>query len=199
MSRFLPSRPVRVTIYAQRCRHFLSFFLLFRCATNLGICEATRDSSGASSKKREKKAGLHSKEPSNWDSLQMRPVKDADPELRHNNSLMLVTGSSTWHLMADEWKVRFALTTHHDYIKYCVIYKGASQSDNIKYLFNRRYLDMFASIIQYIPLSVWTTISVTLLKSLIAFVRCCSYSLRSADSANWSVGCCCDSPSYSGK
>ena len=29
-SRFLPPRPAKVTIYATRCRHFLSFFLLFR-------------------------------------------------------------------------------------------------------------------------------------------------------------------------
>ena len=28
-SRFLPPRPAKVTIYATRCRHFLSFFLLF--------------------------------------------------------------------------------------------------------------------------------------------------------------------------
>ena len=28
-SRFLPHRPAKVTIYAPRCHHFLSFFLLF--------------------------------------------------------------------------------------------------------------------------------------------------------------------------
>ena len=55
--------------------------------------------------------GLHLKEPSNWESLYAAllrnwpsnaPLKDADTEVRHSNSLMLVTGSSTWHLMADK-------------------------------------------------------------------------------------------------
>ena len=41
-SRFLPPRPVKVTTYATRCRHFLSFFRLFGRAKNLGICEAMR-------------------------------------------------------------------------------------------------------------------------------------------------------------
>ena len=36
-SRFLPPRPAKVTIYATRCRHFLSFFLLFRA------CKASWD------------------------------------------------------------------------------------------------------------------------------------------------------------
>ena len=40
MSRFLPPRPEKVTIYAMRCLHFLSFFLFYGCAKNLGICEA---------------------------------------------------------------------------------------------------------------------------------------------------------------
>ena len=61
-SRFLPPRPAKVTTYATRYRHLLSFF-----SKNLGICEATEESSCASSKKREKKE--HLKEPSNWDSL----------------------------------------------------------------------------------------------------------------------------------
>ena len=52
-SQFLPPRPTKVTIYATRCRHFLSYF---GRAKNLGICEAVKDSSSASSKKREKKA-----------------------------------------------------------------------------------------------------------------------------------------------
>ena len=55
-TRFLPPRPKKVTTYATRCRYFLSFFL--RCAKNLGIREATTDSSSESSKKREKKAAL---------------------------------------------------------------------------------------------------------------------------------------------
>ena len=57
-SRFLPPRPAKVTIYAAWCRHFLSFFLLFECTNNLGICEATKDRSGASSRNREKKEHL---------------------------------------------------------------------------------------------------------------------------------------------
>ena len=41
-------------------------------AKNFGICEATKDSSGASSEKNRNEGricGLHLKEPSNWDSL----------------------------------------------------------------------------------------------------------------------------------
>ena len=56
-SQFLPPRPAKVTIYATQCLHFLSFFLFGR-TKNLGICEATKDSNGASSKKREKKAAF---------------------------------------------------------------------------------------------------------------------------------------------
>ena len=67
-SRFLPPRPVKLTIYAMRCCHFLFFFLLFGLAKNLGTCEATKDSSHASSKKRAF-VELYSEEPSNWDSL----------------------------------------------------------------------------------------------------------------------------------
>ena len=44
----------RVAIYATRCRHFLSLFF-FRRTKNLGIREATKDRSSASSKTREKK------------------------------------------------------------------------------------------------------------------------------------------------
>ena len=57
-SRFLPLRPAKVTIYTTQCHHFLSFFLLFRMPKNLGICEAMKDRSGVSSKKREKKAAF---------------------------------------------------------------------------------------------------------------------------------------------
>ena len=55
-SRFLSPRPAKVTIYATRCHHFLSSFFFFRRTKNLGICEATKDSSGVSSKKREKRS-----------------------------------------------------------------------------------------------------------------------------------------------
>ena len=88
-SQFLPLRPTKVTIYATQCRHFLFLSFFFRCGKNLGICEATKDGSVASSKKREKKE--HLKEPSNWDSCRTAlwrdwpsnpPPKDADPELR---------------------------------------------------------------------------------------------------------------------
>ena len=41
--------PVKVTIHTKWCRHFLLFF--FGRTENLGICEATKDCSGASSKK----------------------------------------------------------------------------------------------------------------------------------------------------
>ena len=46
-----------VTIYATRCYHILSFFF-FSGAKNLGICEATKDSRGASSSNKEKKEHL---------------------------------------------------------------------------------------------------------------------------------------------
>ena len=71
-----------MTFYTTRCRHFLSFFLGH--AKNLGICEVTKDSSGASSKKREEEGcicGLHLEEPLDLDSLQMRLSKDADSNL----------------------------------------------------------------------------------------------------------------------
>ena len=47
-SRFLPLRPAKVTIYAMWCRHFPSFFLLFRARENLWLCEAMKDHSDAS-------------------------------------------------------------------------------------------------------------------------------------------------------
>ena len=63
--------PCDVTIF--------TFFLLFQEESkNFGICEATKDRSGASSKDREKEE--HVEEASDWDSQ-----KDADPELRHSN------------------------------------------------------------------------------------------------------------------
>ena len=63
----------------------LSFFFFGR-TKNLGICEATKDGSGASYKNRERR--LHLEEPLDWDKigLQMRPTKDAGPELRHSKS-----------------------------------------------------------------------------------------------------------------
>ena len=57
-SRFLLPRPAKVTIYATRCRHFLSFFLLFRGHKESWVREATKDNSRASSKSREKNAGF---------------------------------------------------------------------------------------------------------------------------------------------
>ena len=86
-SRFLPPRSTKVTIYATQCHHFL---------WNLGICEATNDSSHASSKKREKKpivvgciwgslqTGTSFVRHCDIIGLQMRPLKDADHELRHS-------------------------------------------------------------------------------------------------------------------
>ena len=59
-SRFLPPRPAKVAIYATRCRHFLSFSFFGR-TNNLGICEATKDSSGASPRMKERR--LHLEEP----------------------------------------------------------------------------------------------------------------------------------------
>ena len=70
---------------AQACesddlRHVMSqfslSFLFFGCAKNLGICEAMKDRSGASSKNREKKE--HLEEPSDWDSSHNAPLQDAD-------------------------------------------------------------------------------------------------------------------------
>ena len=52
------STPHDVTIFSL-------FFFFFGCAKNLEICEAAKDSSRASSKKREKKEHL------NWDSLRV--------------------------------------------------------------------------------------------------------------------------------
>ena len=53
----------KVTIYATQCRRFLSFSFF------LGLCEAAKDSSCASSKKNEKKE--HLEEPSDLESLCM--------------------------------------------------------------------------------------------------------------------------------
>ena len=89
-SQLLPTRPVKVTVYANFCLSF-SFF---GSAKNPGICEAVKDSSSAFSKNREKKE--HLEEPSDWDSLRTAlwrnwpsnaPLKDADPELRHSKWL----------------------------------------------------------------------------------------------------------------
>ena len=64
-SLFLPSGSAKVTIYATRCRHFLCFSsFFFGRAKNLGICEATEDSSGGGHI-----SGLHLVEPLNWGSL----------------------------------------------------------------------------------------------------------------------------------
>ena len=71
---------------------FLSFFF-FGCAKNLGICEAAKDCSRASSKRREKKEHLWAAfgganelgQPSlGVIGLQMRPSKDAASELGHS-------------------------------------------------------------------------------------------------------------------
>ena len=84
---------------AQACksedlRNAMSPFSLFLSSfsgtqTILTICEATKNPSGASSKKREREE--HLEEPSDWDSIHTTlwhnwssdaPLKDADPELR---------------------------------------------------------------------------------------------------------------------
>ena len=84
---------------------FLLSFLFFRRGMNLGIREATKYSSGASSKKREKKAAFMG---CLWRSLRirtafarhcdiigprMRPSKDAAPELGHNLCGQISSGS----------------------------------------------------------------------------------------------------------
>ena len=68
----------------------------FWCAKNLGICESTKDSNGAPSKKREKKVafvgciwmslriGTAFMQRCDVIGLQMQPPKDADPELGHS-------------------------------------------------------------------------------------------------------------------
>ena len=86
-------------------------------AKNLGICEATKDSSGVSSKKREKESAFAG---CIWRSfrigtavarhcdiigLQLRPLKDAVPELRHSTCLYRVRQGSifvSWGL-PDTW------------------------------------------------------------------------------------------------
>ena len=84
-SQCLSPRPAKVMTYPTWCHHFCSFILLFSgTQKNLVICEATKDSSGASSKKRETKAAFEGAfklgRPSH--GLQIWPSKDADPELR---------------------------------------------------------------------------------------------------------------------
>ena len=73
------STPRDVTIFS------LSFFFFGR-TKNLGICKATKDGSCASSKKREKKVAFVR---CLWSGLQMQPLKDADPEVRHNSCVAL--------------------------------------------------------------------------------------------------------------
>ena len=70
----------------QCCHVCYSFF--YGCAKNLGICEATKDDSGASSKNSEKKQRLWAASGGafrlgcNWPSN--APSKYANPELRHS-------------------------------------------------------------------------------------------------------------------
>ena len=93
-SRFLSPRPAKVTIYATRCRHFLSFFLLFLA------CKESWDMwghEGSYPHNREKKE--HLEEPSDWDRLHdvFAPLKDADAELRHSRGLRVrVYVTSVW-------------------------------------------------------------------------------------------------------
>ena len=89
-SRFVPPK----ARHSDSLSHMMSPF--FGRAKNLGICEAAKDSSSASSKKREKKAAFVS---CIWRSLrfgtialrcgviglQMWPSKDVDPELGHSH------------------------------------------------------------------------------------------------------------------
>ena len=88
-------------------------------AKNLGTCEAMKDSSGASSKKREM-CRLHLEEPSDWELCaalwrnwpSIAPLKDADPELRHrinhriwvseNIFLHETTGPCSWEDMCPD-------------------------------------------------------------------------------------------------
>ena len=102
---FLPPRPTKVTIYAKWCRHFsLSFF--FSGVQRIFVyMRPWKDDSGASSKNREKKAAFVG---CIWRSLwivtafarccdviglRMRPLKDADPELRHSKCVGQQYGS----------------------------------------------------------------------------------------------------------
>ena len=77
----------------------------FSLSWDHGICEATKDHSGASSKRRSI-CGLHFEEPLNWDSLRAAlwcnwpsnaPQKDADPELRHKSWLVNIYKSTVGH------------------------------------------------------------------------------------------------------
>ena len=77
------STPHDVTIFS------LSLFF-FGHAKNLGMCEAMTDSSSESSKKKEKKElwiGTDFTQCCDVIGLQMCPLKDADPELRHSKWL----------------------------------------------------------------------------------------------------------------
>ena len=74
VSRFLPPRPSKVTIYATRCRRFLFFFLLFLGARRiLGYVRPQRIVVVHPPKrgKEGRICGLHLEEPSNWDSLRV--------------------------------------------------------------------------------------------------------------------------------
>ena len=67
-SRFLPPRPTKVTIHAMHVTIMSLSFIFIGRTEDLGIHEATKDSSGASSQKEGKEdcvCGLHLKEPLN--------------------------------------------------------------------------------------------------------------------------------------
>ena len=109
------SKASNVTIFS-----LSSFF--FGCAKKVGICEATKGSSGASSKKREKKAAFvgciwRSLQIGHCDviGLQMRPPKDADPELRRSNCgkpLILTSYSAFTYSIVGTQRVEGVGPTH---------------------------------------------------------------------------------------
>ena len=124
-SRFLLPRPAKVTIYATQCHHFLSFYLLLRaCKEYLGIC-LRKDSSCASSKKREKKAafrgafelgqpscgvgmylafwcGLRRMQPLNWDTASVWTLSEKVSLPPRMSDLFPSRSLRSWHFPSSQ-------------------------------------------------------------------------------------------------
>ena len=98
----LLSTPTTVMIYAMRCRHFLSFYFIYRPAKNLGICEAMKDSSCASSKNRGKKDAFVS---CIWRSLQIGTAFARRSDIIGLQMLLRRLQTMNWDTAAD-WDQR---------------------------------------------------------------------------------------------
>ena len=118
-SRFLPPRPAKVTIYATWCRHCLSFFF-FWCRKNLGICEATKDHSDASSKNRERRSIWRSLHAALWCSWPSNaPVKDADLNWVTETGHMCCVRCDRFKCDQTHWSVLSCSLWHHRQLKLC--------------------------------------------------------------------------------